>query len=61
MIDDSITIDSIVKEDKLYYCFSYTQLRAMYGLKTLLRVDSMSSIDGLTLLARMEPSKNSKL
>ena len=32
LVDDTITIESIIREDPLYYQFSYTQLRAMYGL-----------------------------
>ena len=32
LIDDEITMESIVEEDPLYNNFTYTQLRAMYAL-----------------------------
>ena len=32
LVDDTITIESIIHEDPLYNRFSYTQLRAMYQL-----------------------------
>jgi hypothetical protein len=32
LIDDEITMESIVEEDPLYNQFTYTQLRAMYAL-----------------------------
>lgn len=36
VMDNSITIESIVKEDALYNSFTYTQLRAMYSISLYL-------------------------
>lgn len=33
LVDDDITMESIIEEDPLYNQFTYTQLRAMYALR----------------------------